>query len=276
MFFHKIGGFALQQSSPLIIYAYASLSLVALYGNYYMIILGIISLMAAISNSMGAGVGNLVAEGNHEKIVNVFWELFSVRFFIATTFCFCAYKLIPSFVVLWIGPEYLLPQSTLILLIIILYIQMFRYLVNSYLDAYAMTRDIWAPIVEASINIGGSIILGRIWGLNGILSAVVMSLLIMVEGWKPFFLIREGMTYSVKKYILRYVAHFIAGAVAFIGSIYIASHIKILQTPPHNWFDFVISIVMHFCIYTIFLFIVMYISFLSFRQFILRLKHIIV
>lgn len=67
MFFHKIGGFALQQCSPIIIYAYASLTLVALYGNYYMIILGIISLMAAAFNSMGAGVGNLVAEGDKEK-----------------------------------------------------------------------------------------------------------------------------------------------------------------------------------------------------------------
>lgn len=35
------------QTSPIIIYAYASLTLVALYGNYMLIILGVSSLMGA-------------------------------------------------------------------------------------------------------------------------------------------------------------------------------------------------------------------------------------
>ena len=63
LFFHKVAGFALTQTSPIFIYAYASLSLVALYGNYMLIVLGITSLMGAVFNGMNAGVGNLVAEG---------------------------------------------------------------------------------------------------------------------------------------------------------------------------------------------------------------------
>lgn len=35
LFFHKIGDFALTQTSPIIIYAYASLTLVALYGKFW-------------------------------------------------------------------------------------------------------------------------------------------------------------------------------------------------------------------------------------------------
>ena len=64
LFFHKIGGFTLTQTTPVIIYAYTSLSLVALYGNYLLILTGITSLMSALFNSMNAGVGNLVAEGD--------------------------------------------------------------------------------------------------------------------------------------------------------------------------------------------------------------------
>lgn len=275
MFFHKIGGFALQQCSPIIIYAYASLTLVALYGNYYMIILGIISLMAAAFNSMGAGVGNLVAEGDKEKIINVFWELFSARFCIVASLCFCAYTLIPSFVTLWIGPEFLLPPSTLILLIMILYIQMFRFLVNCYLDAYAMTRDIWAPIVEAVLNIGGSLILGHFWGLNGILLAVVLSLVIMVEGWKPFFLIREGMVYSVKKYIERYVGHLVLAAVTFVIGLIILSYIPFSHSSSNSWLAFIGNALLNLTLYVFLLSGMLYLSFQSFRSFVKRLRDLI-
>lgn len=41
IFFHKIGGFAFNQSSTIIIYAYASLSLVAIYGNYMLVATGL-------------------------------------------------------------------------------------------------------------------------------------------------------------------------------------------------------------------------------------------
>lgn len=55
------------QTSPLIIYAYISLDMVALYGNYQVIILGVNRLCEALFNSIGAGIGDLVAEGNKEK-----------------------------------------------------------------------------------------------------------------------------------------------------------------------------------------------------------------
>ena len=41
--------------------------------------------MNAMFNSMDAGVGNLVAEGNKKRIMSVFEELFSVRFLLSCT-----------------------------------------------------------------------------------------------------------------------------------------------------------------------------------------------
>lgn len=68
------------QTSPIIIYAYTTLTVVALYGNYMLIIMGIQTLMTAMFNSMNAGIGNLVAGGDRKRILLVFEELFSVRF----------------------------------------------------------------------------------------------------------------------------------------------------------------------------------------------------
>ena len=207
LFFHKMAGFALTQTSPIIIYAYASLTLVALYGNYMLIVLGITSLMGAVFNGMNAGVGNLVAEGNKERIMSVFEELFSVRFLLSCTVCFGVYMLTPAFITLWIGPEYVLDDLTLGLMVATLYIGLTRTTVEAYLNAYGLFSDIWAPVVEASINIGMSVLLGWFFGLHGILAGVLLSLLIVVFCWKPYFLFRRGLKENLWIYVRMYAKH---------------------------------------------------------------------
>ena len=160
LFFHRIGSFALTQTSPIIIYAYASLTLVALYGNYMLIITGVTLLMNAMFNSMNAGVGNLVAEGRRDRILSVFEELFSIRFIIVCTLCFGVYTMTPDFIAVWIGEEYVMDNTTLALMVATLYISLSRSTVDAFTSAYGLFNDIWAPIIEASINVGLSILLG--------------------------------------------------------------------------------------------------------------------
>lgn len=118
LFFHKIGVFVLTQTSPLVIYAYASLTLVAVYGNYMLITLGVTALMNAILNGLNAGIGNLVAGNDKRHIKNVFWEITLLRMWLASIVCFGLYILGDSFVTLWVGAEYILPPVAFVILII--------------------------------------------------------------------------------------------------------------------------------------------------------------
>lgn len=93
IFFHKIATFVLFQTSPLVIYAYASLTLVAIYGNYMLIVTAVSTLMGALLNGLNAGVGNLVAEGDKKKIKSVFWQLTTLRMWLASIVCFGIYML---------------------------------------------------------------------------------------------------------------------------------------------------------------------------------------
>lgn len=210
LFFHKIGGFALTQTSPIIIYTYASLTTVALYGNYMLIILGVNSLMGAVFNSMNASVGNLVAEGNKERVMTVFKELFSIRFLLSCTICFGVYIFTPTFITFWIGAEYVMDNLTLGLMVAILFINLTRSTVETYLNAYGLFKDVWAPVIEALINIGMSILLGWFFGLHGILSGVLLSLFIVVFCWKPYFLFRNGLKEKLKIYVVLYAKHILA------------------------------------------------------------------
>lgn len=218
VFFHKIGTFALTQTSPLIIFAYASLTYVTLYGNYMLIIAGVTSLMSAIFGSMNAGVGNLVAEGNDERSYSVFRELFSIRFIFVSTICYGVYVLTPDFISLWIGSEYLLPASTLAIMVLTLFINLSRATVEAFVGAYGLYDDIWAPVVESVINIGLSVLLGYYLGLNGILMGVFISLLIIIVLWKPYWLFRRGFKIRVGKFFVFYLQHIVLGLIVWIIS----------------------------------------------------------
>ncbi len=207
VFVHKVGEFALYQVQPILIYAYSSLTLVAYYGNYMIIVHGLNVVSNALFNGINASVGNMVASGNKQLINRVFEELFSSRFLMATVMTFSAFLLAPHFITLWIGEEYIMDELTLVLMLVIFFIGITRGAVGIYLYAYGLFKDMWSPITETAINVVASIILGHFFGINGVLSGAILSLLIIVLCWKPYFLFRDGLKESIWIYIKIFVKH---------------------------------------------------------------------
>ncbi len=208
IFFHQIAGVVLTQTSPLVIYAYASLTLVAIYGNYMLIILGVISLMNSLFNGVTASIGNLAAEGDVTRVKSVFWEFTSIKMWFASIICFGIYTLGHSFISLWVGEEFVLEGIAFKLMVMIAFINLTR-TSQVFLSAYGLFQDIWAPLTEAMLNLGLSILLGYYYGLVGILSGVLTSLLLIVCCWKPVFLFRKGFKASINEYVWRYTKYVI-------------------------------------------------------------------
>lgn len=127
IFIHKIKDFLIYRSDELFIFLFVSLKMVAYYGNYTLIISRLGNLFSTVLGSMEASVGNLVAEGNKKKIIEVFWEMTTIRHFVAGFLCFTIYHFIEPFISLWLGPEYVMTKDILILLIINLYIGAFSH-----------------------------------------------------------------------------------------------------------------------------------------------------
>jgi len=204
LFAHRIAGFALNHSSSLVIYAFTSFSFIAFYGNYLLVIAGVTAVLGAIFNSSNAGVGNLVSEDNKEKMLQVFDELLTIRFFLGCIACYGVYKLIPIFISYWVGDKYLLQDSTLTLMVIIMYLNLTRLTVDSFINGFGLFSDIAAPIIETIINLSLSVFLGYIYGINGILIGVISSTILSVMFWKPYFLFKNGFDYNIKFYISNY------------------------------------------------------------------------
>ena len=207
IFFHKIGAFALTQTSPLIIYGFTTLTTVALYGNYMVVINGIGLLLKSVFNSITAGVGNLVAEGDKQRIFAVFRELFTFRFFCVSIASICFYYLINPFISIWLGREYVFENEIVFIIALVFFVDNLRSVVDTYINAYGMFWDVWSPVAEAFINISMSILLGCFLGLSGILVGTLLSLLLVIHIWKPFFLFQYGLHLSIFTYISLLLKH---------------------------------------------------------------------
>lgn len=267
--FQKIGGFVLEQSSPLFIYAFASLTMVSLYGNYTLLTINLGALLTALFNGLNGSIGNMVAEGNKNLIMKVFRELFSSRFLIVGVCCICLWILTEPFLTLWIGEGYILNKTTLALVILLFFLGQIRLTVDSFCYAYGIFWDIWAPLTEASINIVTSILLGSRYGLNGILTGVALSQIIMIYGWRPYLLFHWGLKESIWYYLKIFGKHLLLFAASFGFIIYVNHSISIPQID--NFGIFFIYAVVVFLSSSIALGGLLYISESGIRTFIKRI-----
>lgn len=192
LFIQKISYFVQYQTVPFLTYAFVNLQVVAFYGNYAIITDKIAQFVNTFLESSGASIGNLIAEGNNSKIVNLFWELLSMRYFIGGFFSYAVFTLVNPFITLWLGTEYLLSDIVLYLIIINIFLSYTRGGVMQFLFGYGMFADIWAPIAEIVINLSVAITCGSLWGLPGILLGGITSQLLIVFIWKPIYLFKGG------------------------------------------------------------------------------------
>lgn len=249
--FHKFGSFTISQTGPVIIYAFASLSLVAVYGNYLILTTNLIAVLSALYAGMEASVGNMVAEGDKRLIMKVFGELFASRFVITSVFTVCLWILADPFISVWLGPQYVMDKSTLLLIVAGFFLGNTRSIVYTFTDAYGMFSDIWAPVAEALLNVGLSVLGGWLWGLNGILGGALISSVAIAFGWKPYFLFRWGLHESVSIYFKLYARYLLLAAAGSVPVLLAARLVTI--DPSASFLSFCAYGSIIFCVSVIFI-----------------------
>lgn len=227
VFFHRLGGFALAQSSVIVIYAYATLKDVTIFDNYNFIVLGLTVMWGNLFNGSVASVGNFIAVQSQEKVQQLYWELFAFKSWICGVIVCGVMFLAQPFISLWVGPEYQMPKTALFWLMGTLFIRLFRDSTEVFLSAYGLYKDIYAPLVEATLNFGLSALLGYFYGMTGIMAGVFISLLVVVFFWKPFFLFREKMQQSPLVYFRRMTLTMLLTATAILSTYFIKNLLPI-------------------------------------------------
>jgi len=208
IFLHKVGIVTQFQAMPILIYAFSSLQLVAYYVNYTIIIDKVNVLINNFLGSSEAAVGNLIAEGNRIKVLSVFWECISLRFWICGFVCTSCYTLMNLFITLWLGEGYILPNLILVLILINYGIPMIQNSIGQFTYGFGLFNDVWATLTSAILFILLSILWGVKWGLVGVLISSIVSLVFLYIIWKPYYLFHYGFNISVSSFWVKWLRLF--------------------------------------------------------------------
>ena len=200
IFVQKIKDLILYHSDEILVGLFVSVVKVAFYGNYIMIINKLNFLVNILSEGLSAGVGNLLAEGNKQNIMKIFWELTAARFLILGIIIFSLLMFFQPFIVCWFGRQYQLSEIIVYLLIINLFIRYQSAAVYIYLGSAGLFSDVWAAWTELILNLSITLILAPTYGIVGILLGKILSFAFISSFWKPYYLFSQAFHKSVWEY----------------------------------------------------------------------------
>lgn len=217
LLFHKVGGTVVYATDSILISSMVGIAVLGIYSNYYIIISALVSGFSLLSNAVRGSVGNIIASGEKEYVYTVFKRLNFVLFWLLGFCAICLFILYQPFVSLWLSSDYLLPYSTVILIVISFYLNVSKTFSSLFKEcAGLMKQDKIRPLIEAVVNLVASVILGKYMGLNGIILGTIISTVTGPMITEIYVLYKHYFKKSWLKYYPRILLYIATSAVVFI------------------------------------------------------------
>ena len=163
----------------LVISMFIGLTATAIYGNYYYIYSALYGVMLMVANAMSASVGNSVIKNTKEKNYNhllIFSQLYMWVVGFCTALLACFYQ---PFMKIWAGEDLLLPTFDMLLFCVYFYAINMNNIRNQYISGTGIWWKLkWSYIVEALANLGLNFVLGKIWGISGVIIATIFTIFV--------------------------------------------------------------------------------------------------
>lgn len=203
---HKIGGYIVLGTDNILISIFINIKTVGLYSNYTMIMGQLSSLVGPILGGVGDSVGNLIAIENKEKKYEVYNTIYLLNFWIYSVCTIFLYNLLEPFITWWLGKGLLLDKLTFIAILINFYILGLRISILTFKNkAGIFTNDRYAPLIEAIINLGASIVLVKYLGLAGIFIGTIISNICITLWLQAKLVYNNVFNKSVFEYLKKYI-----------------------------------------------------------------------
>lgn len=210
---------------------------VGLYSNYTLISETLNTILGIITNALTPSIGNLNAETDSEKKESIFYTILYLCSWIYGLACSGIMALSNRFISVWIGENYILARSVVFAIALQLYIRSVHYPAYTYrVTCGLFVQSKYVPLLTSFFNIILSILMGKQWGLFGILFATSISRVLTVGISDPYLVYKYVLNKNVISYYLRYLEYALLVIVAYVLGNSICGFIKL-----NGWIGFLIS-----------------------------------
>ena len=205
LMFHKLGSVIVNGTDNILIVRFVSLSSAGIYANYLMVTSALNHMIGVVYSSVSASIGNLVAESEGAKQLEVFHQLDFLTAWIMGFSSISLFICFNPFISLWLGPQFTFSLPVVLVISVNFYLfGMLRSVRTFYSSMGLFWYDRYKPIFESFINLGASIFLANRIGLIGILLGTTISTVLTCFWFEPFVLFRYGMKLPLWNYFLTY------------------------------------------------------------------------
>jgi len=247
MIIHKFGSIIVTATDNLLLSKYIGLTAVAIYSNYYLIINNVHKVLKQLFNSVIASVGNLGAEHNNNKLLNVFNNINFVNILLHSIISIYLLVLFQDFIQIWVGKNFLFDYKIVIVLVLCFYFTGLRNSVLLFKDALGLYwQDRFKAFFEAIINLIVSILLVLKFGVIGVFLGTLISTLTTCFWIEPYVLYKHGFKKSSISYFSRVLKSTLVSIFIFLVTIYICNFIKFSPLINLILKFFVCSLIMFF------------------------------
>lgn len=208
LFTAKIGGVVNHSADSIVISAFLGLTMLGIYQNYYFIVSTVMSFFMLFFNACDAGIANSLIVNKSEENKTLFYR---INYIVSLGLNFCCSSLLclfQPFIKLWLGTDYLLPISVVILFDIYLFAEIAPRIFLVFKDAAGIWReDRFRPLLVSLVNLMLNLLTVRKFGLYGVILSTIIAMLFFGFPWLLTNINKYVLKIDIKKYLCSLFAY---------------------------------------------------------------------
>lgn len=206
----------------IIISFFLGLQTVTVYGNYYLIMNSISGFLSIIMTSIGAGIGNSVAIEPVKKNYEDFMKFTFLYSWLASWCTVCLFCLYQPFMIFWMGDNLLLPSIDVLLLCLYFYLLSMGDVKSQYIAASGLFwENRHVILLESITNIILNFLLGKLFGLHGIILSTCLSIFFLNFVLGSFVLFKYYFTsFNIVRYFVYHIFYMLCLCVVLFFTYY--------------------------------------------------------
>lgn len=261
LIYQKLAGILFSNTDIILISAFVNPLSVVIYSAYNYITKYVSDTIYVFSSALTPSYANALLDNDKNKGFDIYTELNIMFNFIAAFFAISLYKILDSFVILWIGEKYLISEVGLILMIVIMFNLIAKGMMTVIVNSKGLFRETRnAVIMEAAINLVVSVALVHKMGISGVLIGTVSATALTTLWFIPYYVYKNIFNRNPLHY---YICYLYSAMISIIMA-YLISLLEIIKM--NTVVGWIYGSTIYCLIILATLFIIFYISFKAFRK----------